>query len=147
AQLSMITAQAKLRLEPIKRATEEAVDAVNAMVLRYIYEILGEPVSIFASEPDGPDKYTLKPEFIKGRYRTKTTFQPNEDQTKERKLVIATDAMTKAKLNPYDALTFAGWENPMEVIARNLAYSIMEEPAIKRKLAKYYLEEWGLDAL
>lgn len=147
AQLSMITAQAKLRLEPIKRATEEAVDMVNYLVLRFINEIFGEPVSVFGAEPDGPDMYTVKPEHIKGRYRTRTSFMPSEEQIKERKLVLVTDAMAKAKLNPYDALVFAGWENPMEVIGRNLAYSMMEEPAIKRHLAKQFLEDWGIDAM
>ena len=146
AQLSMITAQAKLRLEPIKRASEEAVDMVNFLTLRFINEILGDSVSVFGAEPDGPDNYTLKPEHIKGRYRTRTTFMPNEEQIKERKLVLVTDAMAKAKLNPYDAYTFAGWENPMEVIGRNLAYSIMEEPAIRRQIAKQFLKDWGLDA-
>lgn len=147
AQLAMITSQAKLRLEPVKKGTEDAVDAVNALLLRFAAEIIDEDLSIFCAEPAGPDKYVLKPDYVRGRYRTRTTFQPNEDQIKERKLVLATDAMSKARLNPYDALTFAGWENPMEVIGRNLAYAIMEEPAIKRKLAKQYLEEWGLDAI
>lgn len=146
AQLSMITSQAKLRLEPIKRATEEAVDAVNAIILRTIYEVLNDSVSVFGAEPTGPDKYTVKPEQIKGRYRTRTTFMPNEEQVKERKLVLATDAMAKAKLNPWDALTFAGWENPMEVIARNLAWQMMQEPAVMRAMAKQALEDWGLDA-
>lgn len=146
AQLSMITAQAKLRLEPIKRAAEEAVDMINAMVLRYVDVILEDSVSVFGAEPEGPDSYTLKPSQIKGRYRTRTSFMPNDEQTKERKLVLVTDAMTKASLNPYDALVFAGWENPMEVIARNLAYTIMQEPAVKRQLAKQALKEWGLDA-
>lgn len=147
AQLAMITSQAKLRIEPIKRATEEAVDMVNALALRFIDEILNEPVSVFAAEPTGPDQYTLKPSQIKGRYRTRTTFMPNEDQVKERKLVLITDAMSKAGLNPYDALVFAGWDNPMEVIERNLAYSIMQEPAIKRQLAKQAAKDWGIDPM
>ncbi len=146
AQLSMITAQAKLRLEPLKRATEEAVDMVNHCVLKYIEQQLDSPVSIFAAEPTGKDAYTLKPSQINGRYRTRTNFAPNEDQTKERKLVLITDAMTKAGLNPYDAYTYAGWENPMEVIARNLAYELMKQPALQRQLAKEALNLWGLDA-
>jgi hypothetical protein len=145
AQLGMITSQAKLRLEPIKMATEEAVDMVNAMVLYYVENILKAPVSIFAAENLGDGNYILKPEMIKQKYRTRTTFMPNEDEIRERKLVLATDAMTKAKLNPYDALTFAGWENPMEVISRNLAYEIMQSPAVMRQLAKQALKDWGLD--
>jgi hypothetical protein len=148
AQLSMITAQAKLRLEPVKRAVEEAVDMVNSMILKYIENILKDSVSIFGAEPDGPPEYTVKPEWIKGRFRTRTSFSPSEEQVKERKLVLATDAMTKAKLNPYDALTFAGWENPMEVIKRNLAYSILlEDPSVRRQIAKEALKDWGMDTM
>lgn len=148
AQLGMITAQAKLRLEPIKRATEEAVDMVNSMILRYVDTILKDTVSVFGAEPLGPAEYTLKPEMIRGRYRTRTVFMPSEETVKERKLVLATDAMTKAKLNPYDALTFAGWENPMEVIKRNLAYSILlEDPSVRRAIAKDALKSWGYDTL
>lgn len=147
AQLAMVTSQAKLRLEPTKRSTEEAVDMVNAMVLRYIYEIFGEEMSVFGAEPTGPETYKCKPSMIKGRYRTKTIFLPNEEQVRERKLVLATDAMSKAKLNPYDALTFAGFDNAMEIISRNLAYTIMEEPAVKRQLAKQALKDWGLDTM
>lgn len=147
AQLQMVTAQAKLRLEPIKRATEDGVDAVNSLILRYIFEILNDSVSVFGCEPLGPDNYTVKPSMIAGRYRTRTSFMPNEDQIKERKLVLITDAMTKAGLNPYDAYVFAGWENPMEVISRNLAYEIMQEPSVKRQLAKQALKDWGLDTM
>ena len=148
AQLGMITAQAKLRLEPVKRAVEEAVDMVNAMVLKYIDTILKDTVSVFGAEPNGPAEYVVKPDFIKGRYRTKTVFMPSEETVKERKLVLATDAMTKAKLNPYDALTFAGWENPMEVIKRNLAYSILlEDPSVRRQIAKEALKDWGYDTM
>lgn len=147
AQLSMITAQAKLRLEPIKRATEEAVDMVNSMILRYVEEIFESPVSVFCAEPDGPDRYTLKPSQIKGRYRTRTSFVPNEEQIKERKLVVMTDAMSKAQLNPYDAMVIAGIENPMEIISRNLAYKIMNEPAVSRQLGKGFLREMGLDSI
>lgn len=147
AQLAMITSQAKLRLEPIKKATEEAVDMVNSMVLRFIEEIFKAPVSVFCAEPDGPEKYVLKPTQIKGRYRTRTTFMPNEEQVKERKLVLMTDAMAKAQLNPYDAMVMAGVENPMEIISRNLAYKIMAEPAVMRQLGKGFLKELGLDSL
>ena len=147
AQLSMITAQAKLRLEPIKKAAEEAVDMVNSMILRYIDEIFESPVSVFCAEPDGPERYTLKPSQIKGKYRTRTSFAPNEEQVKERKLVIVTDAMSKAQLNPYDAMVMAGIENPMEIIARNLAYKIMNEPAVSRQLGKGFLKEMGLDSM
>jgi hypothetical protein len=147
AQLAMITSQAKLRLEPIKKATEEAVDMVNSMILRFVEEIFGQPVSVFCAEPDGPDRYTLKPNQIKGRYRTRTTFMPNEEQTKERKLMLLTDSMSKAQLNPYDAMVMAGIENPMEIIARNLAYQIMKEPAVMRQLGKGFLKEMGLDSM
>ena len=146
AQLSMITAQAKLRLEPIKRATEEAVDMINSLVLRYVDDVLEDSVSVFGAEPTGPDSYTLKPSQIKGRYRTRTSFMPNEEQVRERKLVLVTDAISKAGLNPYDAFTYAGWDNAMEVIQRNLAYKIMDHPSVQRQLAKMALEEWGLDA-
>lgn len=147
AQLAMITSQAKLRLEPIKKATEEAVDMVNALILRFVEEIFESPVSVFCAEPDGPDRYTLKPKQIKGKYRTRTTFMPNEEQVKERKLVVVTDAMSKAKLNPYDAMVMAGFDNPMEIISRNLAYEIMAEPAVRRQLGKAFLKEMGLDSI
>lgn len=146
AQLSMITSQAKLRLEPIKKTTEDAVDAVNSIILRYVANIFEDAVSVFGCEALGPDQYIVRPSMIGQRYRTRTSFLPNEEQVKERKLVLITDAMTKAGLNPYDAYTYANWENPMEVIARNLAYEIMQEPSIKRQLAKKALEDWGLDA-
>lgn len=146
AQLAMITSQAKLRLEPIKKATEEAVDMVNSMVLRFVEEIFKAPVSVFCAEPDGPDKYVLKPAQLKGRYRTRTTFMPNEETVKERKLVLMTDAMAKAQLNPYDAMVMAGVENPMEIIARNLAYKVMAEPAVMRQIGKKFLEELGIDS-
>lgn len=147
AQLSMITAQAKLRLEPIKKAAEEAVDMVNALILRYVEKTFKQPVSVFCAEPNGPEKYTLKPSQIRGKYRTRTTFMPNEEQVKERKLVLVTDAMSKAKLNPYDAFVMAGFDNAMEIIARNLAYEIMAEPAVKRQLGKQFLRELGLDSI
>lgn len=145
AQLGMVTAQAKLRLEPVKKACEEAVDMVNTLILRYIDKIIKEPVSIWAAEPNGPEAYVVGPKKIKGRYRTVSEFRESDDQVKDRKLMLVAEAMAKANLNPYDAYVFAGWENATEVVARNLAYSIMEEPAIKRALAIRAATEWGIN--
>lgn len=145
AQLQMITAQAKLRLEPVKRATEEAVDMVNRLVLNFIENIFEEPVSVFGAEAKGPDRYTVKPAQIKGKYRTRTTFMPSEEQTKERRLMVSSEAMSKAGMNPYDAYKFAGFDNPQELADRNVAYSILQEPAVKKAMAKKFMEDMGLD--
>lgn len=144
AQLGMITAQAKLRLQPVQRAAEEAVDAVNALVLNYVENIFEESVSVFAAESTGPDRYTVSPRQIKGKYRTRTSFLPSEETIKERKFALMSDARSKG-MNPYDAAVFANWENPMELVERDLAYTIMAEPAVRRQLAKQALKSWGLD--
>ncbi len=146
AQLAMVTSQAKLRLQPVQRATEEAVDAVNAIVLNYIENILEEPVSVFGAEENGTDRYTVSPKQIKGKFRTRTTFLPSEETIKERKFALMSDARAKG-LNPYDAAVFANWENPMEMIERDLAYQVMQEPAVRRQLAKQALKDWGLDTM
>jgi hypothetical protein len=44
-------------------------------------------------------------------------------------------------------MVMAGVENPMEIVARNLAYKIMAEPAVMRQLGKAYLKEMGLDSI
>lgn len=145
AQLQMVTAQAKLRIEPVKKVVEEAVDQVNSMVLQYIAEVLEDSVSIFAVEKEAIGEYRVKPSVIMGRYRTKTTFMPSEEQIKERKLLVASEAMAKAQLNEYDAYVLAGFEDALEKVQRNMAFRLMQDPAIQRQLAKEALAEWGYD--
>lgn len=147
AQLQMVTAQAKLRIEPVKKVVEEAVDQCNSMALQYIAEVLEDSVSIFAVEKETIPEYKVKPQMIIGRYRTKTTFMPSEEQVKERKLLVASEAMAKAQLNPYDAYKMAGFEDAMEIVERNLAFEMMQDPAVRRQIAKRALEEWGYDSM
>lgn len=145
AQLGMITSQAKLRLDPVKRITENAMDEVNAMILSYIEHEFDAPVSVWAAEATGPSRYTIRPNQIKGRYRTKTKFMPNEEQARERKLVLANEAMSKGRMNPYDAYVYAGFDNASEMLERNFLYTVLQEPEIMRAVGKRLAEEWGFD--
>lgn len=146
AQLQMITAQAKLRLEGVKKVTEQAVDLINKKVLWFVENVYESTVSVFGAENGAPAQYSLKPKQIRGKYVTLTEFMPSQEQVKERKLILLGEAMTKG-LNIYDALVHAGFDDAMEIIQRNLAYEIMQEPAIKRQLAKDAAAAWGLDTM
>ena len=61
--------------------------------------------------------------------------------------MVASEAMAKAQLNPYDAYVMAGFEDPIELIKRNLAFEMMAEPTVRRVIAKKALEDWGYDTL
>lgn len=145
AQYGMIGAQAKLRIESAKQACEEAMSYATELALKYIDKIFKADVSVFVGE-EIADSYRIGPSNIKGRYGISIQFQPNEDAIKERKLVLANDAIAKGGLSRWDAYTFAGFENPWELIERKNADDLMQEPIIKRALAKRALKEWGEDA-
>lgn len=145
AQHGMITAQARLRLDAARMAVEDAVAEVNARVLRKIDKRLKDSISVFAAEQETA-QYSVGPDQINGHYVNSVTFQPNEDAVKERKLILASDARGKAFMSRYDALVFAGFENPMELIARADADELMQDPIIKRFMAKEALADWGYDA-
>lgn len=144
AQLGMITQQATLRIDSAIQATEQAVTEVSAKVLWNIEHQLKDEVGIRAAGQSGQIK--IGPKNIQGHYAVSLTFAPNDEQTKERKLVLANDAITKGGLSRYDAYVFAGFENPTELIARSLADKLMQEPLIMRFFAKQALKEWGEDA-
>ena len=145
AQYGMLNSQARLRITSAIQATEQALSTVASMVLKYIDKLFKDKVSVFVAE-DKTERYTIGPENIRGRYTVDVKFQPNEEAIKERKLVIANDAITKGSLSPYDAYVFAGFDNPGELIARKMAYEVMQDPLIRRALAKDALKEWGYDA-
>jgi len=145
AQLDQTTGQAMLRLDSVKHAMEDVTSEVMAMALFYIDQILKGKMGVFGPEAGVP-KYILGPSNIKGHYNVSVTFQPNEEQVKMRKLAIASDAIVKGGFSPYDALEYAGFDNPGELIARKLAYDLMQEPLVKRGLAREMLKEWGIDA-
>ena len=144
AQLGMIGSQAKLRITSVKSATEGAMSEISALALRMIDRKLREKVSIFGFESTTKEN-TLGPENIKGHYRVGVTFKPNEDAIKERKLVLANQAVSQGGLSYYDAYVFAGFDNPMELIARRRADEVMQEPAVRRAMAKRSLSKWGYD--
>lgn len=145
AQLAMSTGQAQLRIESARTSLEDGLAELFSKALWYIENIFKGKLSVFVAEKDS-HRYTLGPENIKGHYDVAVTFKPNEEQIKERKLALASDAIVKGGLSPYDALVFAGFENPSEIIARRLAYDVMQEPLVRRAMAKEMLEEWGVDA-
>lgn len=142
AQLNSIAGQARLRVEPVKVATEQAVSEVMSKIIRFTERVLKKPVSSYTGEGT---KLTVGPKQIKGHHRVAVTFQPNEDAIKERKLILANDAISKGGLSRYDAYTFAGFENPWELIERRMADEMMMEPLVKRAMAKKMLEAWGID--
>lgn len=145
SQLGLYTSQSKLRLDSVQQAMEDAVAQLFSMALRYIDQTLKDKVSVFVAEKDTA-RYTLGPGQIQGRYDVSVTFMPNEEQVKERKLALASDAIVKGGMSPYDALVFAGFENASEIIERRFAYDIMQEPLIKRSIGRDMLKEWGIDA-
>jgi hypothetical protein len=145
AQYGAITSQARLRLDSAVQATEQALSWVASMALKYIDRVLKAETSIFVAE-DRTTKYTIGPKNIRGRYMVQVKFQPNEDAIKERKLVLANDAIVKGGLSPYDAYVYAGFDNPTEMIARKMASEVLDDPLIRRWLAKQLLAEWGEDA-
>lgn len=145
AQLAQIMAQARLRLDAAKEALEEAVAEVNAKVLRYIDTILEDEVAVPVAE-EKTERIVLGPKHIRGRYVNAVTFMPNEEQLKERKLVLAADAMVKGAMSRYDAYVYAGFDDVQGMIARRQADELMQEPLIKRAIAKQILEDWGIDA-
>lgn len=145
AQYNALTQQSKLRIDSAVQATEQAMSAVSSKVLRFIDQVLQDRTSVFIAE-ENTQEYTVGPKQIRGRYRVGIRFKPNEEAEKERKLILATDAITKGALSPYDAYLNAGFENPKELIARKLAYDLLEEPLIKRYMAKKALQDWGEDA-
>lgn len=145
AQYSLQSNNGKLRLESCKQATEQAVAQVGSMFLEYVDKHLRAPVSVFVAE-DTVAKYTVSPDTIRGHYRLAVTFQPNEDAIKERKLILANDAINKGGLSPFDAYVFAGFENPVELIARRLVYDILMSDQVKNYFAMEQLKEWGVDA-
>lgn len=146
AQYGQQAGNAKQRVQSCQMATEQAMAVISGMALKYIEKHLKAPTSVFVAEDNHVERYTLAPAQIKGRYTVGVSFQPNEDAVKERKLVLANDAVTKGNLSPYDAYVFAGFDNPLELIARRQAYDIMNTPVIKDAMAHEELKRWGIDA-
>ncbi len=144
AQYGMLNNQARMRIESAKMATAEAMSWASEQVLKYIDVDLGDDVSCFVAERESGD-HRIGPRNINGHYRVSIEFQPNEDAVKERRLILANDAISKGGLSHWDAYTFAGFENPWELIERRNADELMQEPLIKRALAKRTLKEWGED--
>lgn len=145
AQYNALASQSKLRIESCKQAAEQGLSGAVSRVLRHIDLDFNGAVSMYVGDVEGGKNYKLSSKNIQGHYAVQIEFQPNEDSIKERKLVIANDAMTKGGMSPYDAYVFAGFDNPTEMMARKEAYELMQEPLIKRALAKRTLKEWGED--
>lgn len=145
AQYGMMNSQAKLRIESAVAATEQAMSLISELALYFIDKILEDDISIYIAE-NRTERTTLGPNNIKGHYTVDVHFQPNEEAIKERKLVLAADAIAKGVMSPYDALVYAGFDNPSEIIQRMLAYKVLEDPIIMRAMAKEALNEWGFDA-
>lgn len=145
AQLGMYTGQAKLRLISCSQALEDACAQVSSKALRYIEEQFKDDVSVFVAE-ENTAKYTVGPGNIQGHTTVGVKFVANEDQMRERKLALASDAIAKGGLSPYDAFEYAGFDNPKELIARRLAYDVLQLPTVKEELGRQMLKEWGMDA-
>lgn len=140
-----VNAQAKLRIESVVQATEQALSLACSMALRYIDQILEESVSVITAD-DRTSRLSIGPQQIKGHYVVDVRFQPNEEAILERKILIVNDAITKLGLAPYDAYELAGFEDPGEMVQSRLAAKAMDDPIMVHALAKEALAAWGLDA-
>lgn len=145
AQLDMTTGQAMKRIEAAQQAMEDLVAELFSKALFFIDKILQDKTSVFVAEKE-TNRYTVGPENIRGRYDVAVTFLPNEEQLKARKLSIASDAYVKGPFSRYDALVYASFDNASEIIARRDLDDLMQEPLVKRGLAKQMLRDWGVDA-
>jgi len=145
AQYSLQSNNAKLRMESCKQACEQALSSASQKMLRYVDGHLKDDVSVFVIDAK-VSKYTLGPSNIRGNHNVGITFMPNEDAIKERKLILANDAINKGGLSPYDAYTFAGFENASELIERRMAYDVLMSDEVKKYVARDLLKKWGIDA-
>lgn len=144
AQLSQIVNQARLRLDPVRRQLESAVAEANEILLQYVDQVEQAEMSVFVAEKD-TDRRTVGPAKIKGRYVNSVQFMPAEEAIKERKLVLASDARAKGNMSRYDSLVYAGFEDVERMIARADADALLQEPEVKRFMAKQFLKEMGID--
>lgn len=144
AQLSQIVNQARLRLDPVRRQLESAVAEMNEKILMYVDQVEQSEMSVFVAEAD-TDRRTISPKKIRGRYVNSVQFMPAEEAVKERKLVLASDARAKGNMSRYDALEYAGFKDPQKMIARADADELLQDPIIKRAMAKQFLKDMGID--
>lgn len=145
AQYSLQSNNAKLRMESTRQAVEQAMAQVSAMFLRWVDEN-DESVSVFVNDGKGQARLSLGKQNIRGNYTVNIIFQPNEDAVKERKLILANDAINKGGMSPFDAYTFAGFDNPLELIGRRLVWDLILSDPIKQYMAQELLKEYGIDA-
>jgi hypothetical protein len=144
SQLQSLIAQSRIKLDSVRRTLEHMVGQVSSLALRCVDKILQDDVSVFVSDDIEKPFFSIGPDNIKGHYFVAARFVPNEDVIKERKLLIASEAMSKGGMSPYDAYEFAGFENPQEIIARSLAYQVLMSDPIKQYIAQALLTEWGI---
>lgn len=145
AQLGMYTGQAKLRLSGVEAALADGLSMALSRYLWMVDTVLKGDTPVFVGDQPN-SKYVIGPRNIQGHYAVTATFMPNEEAVKERKLALASDAIVKGGLSPYDALVYAGFDNAREIIERRMAYDLMQEPLVKRAMSKRLLESWGEDA-
>lgn len=145
AQLGMYTSQSKLRLDSCQQALEDMVSEAMSRYLWFIDNVLKDNVSILTGDTD-MQRAKIGPDQIRGRYDVIVKFMPNEELIKQQKLAIANDAIVKGGMSPYDAYEYAGFDNPLALIARRMAWDVMNEPQMRRGMGKEMLKEWGIDA-
>ena len=144
AQYNAITSQSKLRIQPVQDAAEDAIADVMSKALMYIETVLKANVNVPVGDKLGSGKHQISPKDIGGKWDVVVEFKPNEEAIKERKLILSTNAKT-AGMNPYDSYSIAGFENPEELIARDLVYQVLFLPEVVKGIAKKLAKEWGID--
>jgi len=144
AQYQQYNAQAQLRLESVRIALQDMVATAVSRALWFIDNVFQDSVSVHVAERETMTQ-TISPKNIKGRYALTVHFRPNEEAERARKLALANDAIAKGGLSPYDALEFAGFDNPSELIARRYAYDILQQDIVKQAIGKQIALEWGVD--
>lgn len=145
AQQGQLFQAAQLRVKPVEQALVSAVVEANEIVLYMIDRVLQSVLSLWTAE-EKSGKRTVGPKNIKGHYVNYVEFMPSEDSEKERKLVLAMNAKTQGGFSDWDALMYAGFDNASDIIARRRADELMQEPLVKRAMAKEFLNDaFGVD--
>lgn len=141
---AQLAALAKVGFVPFELSMSRMMQRANTAMLKIVENVIGGPVHTWGYQGKEPVEATLRPDDIKGYYRSTIEFRtirPIDEGARLANLI----RMLEMGVSRLRVLEEAGIENPEAELVRREAEEMLRHPDIAQARALRALKTWGYD--
>lgn len=143
-QQAQLAALAKVVFVPVEKALARMMVSMNEAFLKIIENVIQGPVHAWGFQGREPVDATIRPEDIRGYYRSTVEFRTIRPIDEGARLANI-ERLLKLGVSRLRALEEAGIERPEAELVRREAEDLLQHPDVRQARALRAARNWGFD--